>query len=324
MDTSRVRRHVFYLTLLKDAFWRWYQDNTFRLGAALAYYTVFSLAPIVLIAVAVAGVVFGRQQAQQRVIDEVNTAAGEQVASAVSAMLQFTQQGGVGLGSTLFSVGILVFAATAVFAQLQDALNTIWGVKARANQGWTGMVKDRLWSFTIVLVIGFLLLVSLVMSAALRAASQYAASWNLPGGTYLWQTVDWLVSFALVTGLFAAIYKFLPDVEIEWRDVWVGAAMTAALFALGKYLIGTYLAQSSWISAYNAAGSLVVILLWVYYSSQIFLYGAELTYVYADRTGKALKTKAHAEPVTEEARAREGMERQPTAGTLEQAGAKRK
>ena len=309
---------MFYLKLVKDSFWRWYEDNTFRLGAALAYYTVFSLAPTVLIAVMVAGMIFGRQAAEQRVISEVHNTAGERVASAVSAMVEFTQQEETGWGSTLFSAVILIFAATAVFAQLQDALNTIWGVKARANRGWTGMVKDRLWSFTIVLVLGFLLLVSLVMSAALRALSQYANTASWPGGQQLWQVMDWLISFALITGLFAAIYRFLPDVEIQWRDVWVGAAMTAGLFALGKYVIGMYLAQSNWISAYNAAGSLIVVLLWVYYSSQIFLFGAEMTYLYANRTGRPLKTKLHAEAVTEEARAREGMERRPTGGTTEQ------
>jgi YihY family inner membrane protein len=231
------------------------------------------------------------------------------VGDAIGSVTDYARKGGGGSLATLFGMTILFFGATSVFAQLQDALNTIWGVKPADETTWTSAIKDRLWSFAVVLGIGFLLLVSLVLSAALAAAAQFLTPSTLPGGAYLWQALNWFVSFGLVALLFALIYKLLPDAQIEWSDVWVGAAVTALLFACGKYLIGLYLGRSTWISAYGAAGSLVVVLLWVYYSSQIFLFGAEFTYVYANQAGKPLRPKRNAEPVTEEARARQGMAR---------------
>jgi membrane protein len=199
---------------------------------------------------------------------------------------------------------MLLLGATAVFAQLQDALNTIWRVKPREGRAWLGVIKDRFWTFMIVLSIGFLLLGSLLISIGLSAVTEFLPAAYHPN-LYFWRALDWLVSFGLVTTLFAMIYKLLPDVELEWRDVWVGAAVTAVLFTIGRYLIGLYLAHSSWISAYGAAGSLVIVLLWVYYSSQVFLFGAEFTYVWANESGKPLVPRANAEPATEEARARQ-------------------
>lgn len=300
------------VNLLKAAFWRWWDDNTFRLGAALAYYTTFSLAPIVLISVAIAGLVFGEGTARTQLLSEINNTLGSRVGQAIGDIAQYTQDTGTGGVATAISLVVLLFGATGVFAQLQDALNTIWGVQRRQGLGLWQSVKDRFWSFTVVLGIGFLLLVSLIFSAVLAALSRWLTPSALPGSTYLWQAVNGLLSFGLVTVLFALIYKLLPDIKIAWGDVWVGAVMTALLFTLGKYLISLYLGQSSWISAYGAAGSLIVVLLWVYYSSQIFLFGAEFTYVYASRSGKPLIPKENTEPVTEEARARQGMARQPT------------
>lgn len=305
---------MFYLVLLKDACRRWYADNTFRTGAALAFYTVFSLAPLVLIALAIAGAAFDRQEAERQLLNEIRYTAGDKVADALAATMEFGKRGAGNVEMTLVSAAMLLFAATAVFVQLQDALNTIWGVKARVSRDWVGMLRDRAASFAIVIMIGFLLLVSLILSAVLHAISTWAV--HVPSGLGFWQAIDWLVSFGLITIVFAATYKLLPDVELRWKPVWAGAALTALLFEAGKYLIGLYLTRSSWISAYHAAGSLIVILVWVYYSSQIFLFGAEVTCVYACRTGECPKPKAHAEPVTEEARAREGMERQRPAGKL--------
>jgi membrane protein len=301
--------------LLKAAFWRWWGDNTFQLGAALAYYTVFSLAPVVLIALAIAGLFFEEKTARAELLREINNnnTVGSRVGQAIGSIMEYAQDKGTGKFATAVSLVILFFGATSVFAQLQDALNTIWGVKRKQGTGWWTTLRDRFWSFTVVLGIGFLLLVSLVLSAALSALAGLVTRFDLPGGVYLWQGLNWLVSFGLITLLFAMIYKLLPDAKIEWGDVWVGAAVTALLFALGKYLMGLYLGRSSWISAYGAAGSLIVVLIWVYYSSQIFLFGAEFTYVYASGTSKPLVPKENAEAATDEARARQEMNGKPAA-----------
>jgi membrane protein len=286
--------------LLKETSRQWYGDNTFQLGAALAYYTIFSLAPVVVIAIAVAGLIFGEEAARGQISREIGHLAGPAVADAVEQTVRNAADTGMGGVAAIISVGVLIVGATTVFAQLQQALNTIWGVRPKEGRGLLGILKDRFWTFTIVLAIGFLLLVSLIVSAALSAA----AAW-LPGGAHLagidwWRVLNVIVSFTLVTLLFALIYKLLPDAEIAWRDVWVGAAVTSAMFAVGKYLIGLYLGQSGTVSAFGAAGSLVLILLWVYYSSQILLFGAEFTQVYANRKGKPIVATANAEPIPDE------------------------
>lgn len=296
-----------YFRLIKATFWRWVGDNTFRLGAALAYYTVFSLAPIVLIALAVASLFFDQEAARAGMLREIDNTVGPRVGEAIRSILQYTDDPATGIWATILGIVIVVFGATSVFAQLQDALNTIWGVERDPSVGWFQTVKDRFLSFAVVLAIGFLLLVSLVVSAVLAAVSHYFDPTSLPGGTYAWQVLNWLVSFGLVAGLFALIFKLLPDVEIEWRDVWIGAIVTAILFAVGKNLIGLYIGRSSWISGYGAAGSLIVILLWVYYSSQIVLFGAEFTYVYAQEMGKPLSLKQNTRPLTMEAKERQGL-----------------
>ncbi|HZZ77403.1 MAG TPA: YihY/virulence factor BrkB family protein [Gemmataceae bacterium] len=284
--------------LLKAAFLRWWAGNTFLLGAALAYYTVFALAPVVLIALAMAGLFFDKRAARTGLLQEINYTVGDRVGVAIGSVIDDSSDTDTGVFATIVAVVMLCFGATSVFAQLQDALNTIWGVQRKEGIAWWIAVKDRFWSFTIVLAFGFLLLVSLVFSAVLAALAKFVEPSALPGGTYLWQALNWLISFGLITLLFALIYKLLPDTKIDWSDVWVGAAVTALLFDLGKYLIGMYLGRSSWISSYGAAGSLVVILLWVYYSSQIFLFGAEFTYVYAHHEGKQVIPKENAEPAT--------------------------
>ncbi len=250
-----------------------------------------------------------RKPRTRELLREINDTVGPRVGGAIESVAQYTQQSGNGVVATVVGLVVLFFAATTVFAQLQDSLNIIWGVRPKHGGSWWDTVKDRFLSFAVVLGIGFLLLVSLLLSALLSSLTHLVTPSSIPGGAYIWRIINWLVSFGLITVLFAMIYKLLPDVEIEWQDVWVGAAVTSILFAVGKYLIGLYLGRSTWINAYGAAGSLVVVLLWVYYSSQIFLFGAEFTYVYANESGKPLRPKANAELVTEEARARQGLSR---------------
>jgi len=300
--------------VVKDTFTHWWNDNTFELGAALAFYTLFSIAPVVVITVAIAGAAFGKEAALREFTGEVEGVAGPQVAGAIGDIARRARDGGAGVVATLVSAGALLIGATTVFAQLQEALNNVWGVKARSGQPLLVLLKDRFWSFTVVLGIGFLLLVSLVLSAALAALGNWLAADALPGGLVLWTVLNAAVSFLMIAVLFALMYKILPDVTLAWGDVCIGAAVTALLFTGGKYLIGLYLGRSTWISVYGAAGSLVVVLLWVYYSSQIVLLGAEFTRAYANRTGKGVAPTENATAVTKEARKREERaEEQPQA-----------
>ena len=286
--------------LLKDTFWQWFDDNTFLHGAALAFYTAFAIAPVVIIAVAVAGLFFDRTAALTEMVHEISGMAGPQVGDAIQGIVRGSQDDDSGVVMTIVSVVALVLGATSVFAQLQQSLNTIWRVKPKEGRGLLGVLKDRFWTFTVVLGIGFLLLVSLVFSASLAALAQYFSGTRLEDRVLVWRGVNWLLGFGLTTLLFAMMYKLLPDARIAWNDVWVGAAVTALLFDIGKYLIGLYLGQASWISAYGAAGSLVLVLLWVYYSSQLVLFGAEFTQVYACRRGQPLIPTPNAERATAE------------------------
>lgn len=276
------------LGLLKMTAREWYDDNTFLFGAALAYYTVFSLAPILIIAIAATSLAFGRQAAEDQITQEIGNVVGPTVGTAVQEVIRNAWATGSGTLATVISALVLVVGATGVFAELQESLNAIWKVQPKPGRGLWGVVRDRLLSFAVVLCIGFLLLVSLVISAGLAALNKLLTFASLPGTVYLWQAINGVFSFGLITVLFAMIYKILPDVIIDWRDVWIGAAVTALLFTAGKYLISVYLGQGGVASAYGAAGSLVVILLWVYYSSQILLFGAEFTQVYAKHIGKPL------------------------------------
>jgi membrane protein len=280
--------------LVKETFSEWSKDKASRLAAALSYYTIFSVAPLLIIAVAVAGLVFGREEASRHLADETRDLLGPQGAEAIQTMLQNAGKTGAGLLATVVGIGTLLLGASGAFAQLQDALNTIWEVKPKEGRGVRGMLRDRFLSFSLVLAIGFLLLVSLVLSAALAAVGKYLAG-VLPVSSALMQALNFALSFAATTFLFALIFKVLPDVRIRWRDVWVGAAVTALLFSIGRFLIGLYLGRSSVSSAYGAAGSLVVVLVWVYYSAQILLLGAEFTQVYASKFGMGMTPKPNAE-----------------------------
>ncbi len=268
--------------LLKEAYREWQADKVPRLGAALAYYSVFSLAPLVVIAIAVAGLVFGGQAARGGVVREIEATVGHPAAEAIEDMLRHTSATGDCWRATAIGLVVLLFGASGVFIQLQDALNTIWKVDPRADRGYRAMLWDRGLSFLLVLGTGLLLLASLVLSAALSAFEGWLTAAGMPG-IGLWQAVNAFVSFAVIGLLFTMLYKLLPNAVIAWRDAAVGAFVASLLFTLGRQLIGWYLGQAGTTSAFGAAGSLVVILLWVFYSAQIFLFGAEFARVYAAR-----------------------------------------
>ena len=289
----------------------WSESNTFDLGAALAYYGVFAIAPILVIALAIAGMVFGEEFASSELFARLRETAGPAVAEAIAQSLQYAKTSGQGWLATGISVAILILGSLGLFTQLQTALNTIWRVKPKPGRGIWGVVKDRFLSFLLVLSIGALLVAALVVNTALAALSGFFPEFHLPGGAVLWEALRWLVSLGLLTLLFAMIYKVLPDVQLAWRDVWVGAATTAVLFTIGNYLIGLYLGRGSVTSTYGAAGSLVIILLWVYYSSQILLFGAEFTRVYADKHGRRMAPADNALPMTADECARRGIPDRP-------------
>jgi membrane protein len=294
--------------LLKETYNEWSEDKASRLAASLAYYTVFSIAPLLIIVIAVAGLIFGREAAQGQIERQIQGLIGEESAQFVQTLIEASSNKTTGIIATVIGIATLLFGATGLFGQLQDALNTIWEVTPKPGRGVMGIIKDRFFSFTMVLGIGFLLMVSLVVSAGLEALNEYTSGlWG--DVAFVGQALNFVISFGVITLLFAMIYKVLPDVEIAWRDVWIGAAVTALLFTIGKFLIGLYLGHSAVASSYGAAGALVVILLWVYYSAQILLLGAEFTQVYAKRFGSHIVPDEDAVPVTEEARAQQGMPR---------------
>jgi membrane protein len=286
--------------LLKEAFKDWRDDNAPRLGAALSYYTAFSLAPLLLIAVAIAGLVFGEEAARGQVVGQLQGLLGEEGAKAIQALLENARKPGEGILAGVIGVATLFLGASGVFNELRGALNQIWEVPARASGGLWRTVRERLLSFAMVLVLGFLLLVSLLVSTGLAAAT---ARWGgfLAGRLHLLELANFVVFLGVATVLFALIYKFLPDAEpkIAWHDVWAGALMTAVLFSIGKWGIGLYLGRGTVGSAFGAAGSLVVVMVWVYYAAQVMFLGAELTQVYAHEHGSRKAIAAGREAVPE-------------------------
>jgi len=271
--------------LCRHAVSAWIDDYAPSMGAALAYYTLFSIAPLLLIVISIAGLVFGPDAARGQIFAELRNLMGEDGAAAAQALLQSVNKPAQGVLGTIVGVVLLGVGAISVFGELQDALDRIWRAPGRAGSGgvWS-LVRARLLSFGMVLGIGFLLILSLVASAAVAALGKFSAplfgSWVV-----LAEGLNFVVSFALVTVTFAMIYKIIPRVRIGWRDVWIGAAVTAVLISIGKSLIGLYLGRSAFASGFGAAGSLVVLLVWMYYSAQIFLLGAEFTWVYAHAHG---------------------------------------
>lgn len=303
MNGPRSPKEVW--TIFRDAVKDFLEDKALRLSAALSYYSLFSIGPLVLIAVAMAGLVFGAEAARGQVVGQLSGFIGTTGAEAVQEMLAGSSERKSGILGVVGAVTLLV-GAGGVFAQLKDALNTVWEVKPAPGRGFVRFLKTRFLSMATVLGIGFLLLVSLLLSAFLSAAGKFLSA-NLPGGTLLWAVVNFVVSFVVIAFLFGALFKLLPDVELGWRDVAFGAVFTALLFVVGKTLIGLYLGRGALADGFGAAGSLVVVLVWVYYSAAILLFGAEITQVWANRYGSRIVPAKDAVPVTAEARAQQGM-----------------
>lgn len=270
--------------LLRRAGEAWIADNAPRLGAALAFYTLFSLAPVLIVTVSLARVVFGDKAAQGEIVRQFQGLIGTQGAMAIETIIQSTNRPALGVFATTFGVLAIFIGASGAFNELQDALDMIWKVDNRTQSFWTVMIKQRLLSFGLVLATGFLLLTSLVVTAFLSATGKYISN-LFPKSLVFLKSINLVFSFCIITLLFALIFKFIPDTAIPFRDVWMGAAVTSILFTVGKVIIGFYLGHSAFASAYGAAASLVIFLIWVYYSAQILLFGAELTHVYALKYG---------------------------------------
>jgi membrane protein len=279
--------------LLKETFAEWNKDKASRLAAALAYYTIFSIAPLLMIAIAVAGAVFGEEAARGEIVAQIQGLVGEAAAKVVQTALANVNQTKTGIVGTLIGIATLLLGATGIFGEMQDALNTIWEVAPKPGQGIWVLIRRRLISFSMVLGIGFLLLLSLFLSTALAAFSSFMNSW-LPGLATGLSILNFLVSFSLMTLLFAMIYVVLPDVKIAWKDVLVGAATTAFLFTIGRTLLSIYLGSAAISSTFGAASSLAVLLVWIYYSAQVFFLGAEFTQVYARKYGSEIVPTANA------------------------------
>ena len=281
------------LALVKQAASEWIDDNAPSRAASLSYYTTFSIAPLLLIAVAIAGLVFGKAAVSQQLSTELRSLFGDGAAHVIEDMMASASHTGSGVFASIVGVVLLGLGACGAFVELRDTLNLMWDVDTKKTSGVVAFLRARLLSFAMIGVIAFFLLVSLVVSALLAAAGHFAKD-RLPAGEALFHVVDAAVSFGVITILFAAIFKILPDTKVAWRDVWLGGAATAFLFTLGKLLIGLYIGKSSVASSYGAAGSFAVLLAWIYYSSMIVFFGAEFTQVYAREHGSLRRGEARA------------------------------
>jgi len=277
------------IKILYDSLMAWLDHRASSKGAALAFYTLFSLAPILILAIAIAGYFFGTDAAQGEILNQIRGLMGENGAQAVQALLAAAQDKDAGLLATVIATLLLIVGATSVFTELKASLDELWDTKPKQqSSGLIGLARTRLLSFGLVLVLGFLLLISLIISAALAFLERYVGGfWSESSALLSW--ISYLVSFGVIACLFAVIYKMLPDMPLSWDDVWIGAGVTAGLFILGKYAIGLYLGNSGVTSSFGAAGSVIALLLWVYYSAQIFFYGAEFTRQYALHFGSLRK-----------------------------------
>lgn len=276
--------------LIRQTASSWCDINAPRLAAALAFYTMLSIAPLLVLSVALAGLVFGPQAAEGRVVAQLQSIVGYQGSVTIQELLAHSRHLSSGITALVIGVLLLIYGASSVFAELRDSLNLLWGVKTVTGPGILGVIGSRIVSFAMVVAIGFLLLVSLLFSAAIAAAGKFFGG-MLPIPEWLLHLANAFLSFLAVTGLFALLYKVIPEVRIEWRDVWIGAAFTSLLFSLGKLGIGIYIGKAGVRSTYGAAGSLVAFLIWVYYSAQIFLFGAEFTHQFSERHGSRARQR---------------------------------
>ena len=280
--------------LLKETFKEWQGDKASRIAAALAYYTVFSISPLLVIAIAIAGAFFGQETAQEQITEQLTGLVGKDGIKPILLALDNISQPKIRGLASLISIAVLMLGASGIFAQLQDALNTVWKVKPQPGKGILPFLQKRLSSFLMVLAIGFLLILSLILSTVVTMVSKYRTDF-LPGSQILWENLDFIVSLGLMTFLFGLMFKYVPDITIAWKDVFVGSVITALLFIFGKFLLGVYISRGSLGSAYGAAGSLIVFLAWVYYSAQIILFGAEFTQVYSRMYGSKRRSNKNAE-----------------------------
>ncbi|MEH1847925.1 MAG: YihY/virulence factor BrkB family protein [Nostoc sp.] len=284
--------------LLQETFKEWSDDKASRLAAALAYYTIFSIAPLLIIVIAIAGAVFGEDAARGQIVGQIQGLVGKDGAQFIQTAIQNANKPQTGVMASIISVVVLLLGATGLFTELQDSLNTIWEVKPKPGRGINNIIRLRFLSFAMVIGIGFLLLVSLVISTGLAALVKYFGN-ILPGVDFLWRIVNFVLSFSITTALFGLIFKVLPDVKITWNDVFIGSVITSFLFSIGRFLLGQYLGNGSFGSTYGAAGSLVVLLAWVNYAAQILFFGAEFTQVYARRYGRGIVPTKDAIPLSD-------------------------
>ena len=276
--------------LIKSAASAWVDDDCASMGAALSYYTIFSLAPLLLIVISIAGLIFGADAARGEIFNELRGLMGEDASKAVEGLLTSVSRPHESITATLIGIVVLLVGATSVFSELQSSLDRIWRLPARSKgSGLWGLLRTRLLSFSMILCMAFLLMVSLVLSAVIAALGNWWGS-AFAGWEMLAQTVNLLVGFVLTNVVFAMIFKLMPRVQLRWTDVWLGALVTSLLFTVGKFLIGLYIGKSGVASGFGAAGSLIVVFVWVYYSAQIYLLGAEFTWVYARKLGSLAGT----------------------------------
>jgi len=277
-----------YLRVFKKAFLGFIDDNAFKLSAALSNYTIFAMGPLLLIIMSLAGIFFGKQAVQGKIYGQINGLVGNDAAIQVQSIIQNISQSQNGTIGTIIGVIILIIGATGVFTEIQDSINYIWSVKAKPKKGWLKFLINRLISFSLVVSMGFILLVSLIINALMDVLSEGLRRFFKDYTIYFFYIVNILIIFVIITGLFAVIFKVLPDAKIKWKEALIGAAFTAVLFLLGKFVIGYYLGRSDMGITFGAAASIVIILSWVYYSSLILYFGAEFTKAYAIETGSGI------------------------------------
>jgi membrane protein len=307
--------------LIKETFSEWSNDKAPRLGAALSYYTIFSLAPLLVLVISIAGLVFGRQAAEGRLLAQLSQVVGMDAGVALQSMVAKAGQHGGGVIATVIGVVVLMVGATGVVIELQDALNTVWKVVPKPGRGIKGLIRDRLLSIGIVLAFGFLFIVSLVASSGLAALGSVVRGW-MPGWLILGYALNYGVSIGVIGVMLAMIFKVLPDVKMAWRDVWLGAAVTSVLFHVGKFLIGLYVGKASVGSTFGAAGSLAVLLVWIYYSTQLVLMGAEFTRAFANQFGSHVVPSDNAVAVPKTPLARLAAETEIKTGKIPQTPAR--
>ena len=310
MQRSMQLRDLF--PLLKDTFAAFGETKCARLAAALSYYTIFSIAPILIVVISIAALFFNESTARANIIEQIGNVVGSTGANAIGDILTNANKAGKSgsIIATVIGFATILLGATGLFAALQDSLNTIWGVEPKPDNGLVTMIRARLLSFVMVLGIGFLLIVSLVASVAVKAAADWLGG-VMGGAEWIAPVLNVVAFFLLLTWFFGLMFKILPDAQIQWRDVWVGGALTSILFSVGKSVLSWYLARPGTASAYGSAGALVVLLLWINYASQILFFGAEFTKVYANKFGSHIEPEEHAQEISPEKRAAQGINPEP-------------